>query len=53
MTLKLVLYVLVAILLVLAGAIVTGQFDVHPAFGMAVALGAVGIAAWMIRKKRD
>lgn len=53
MILKFILYVLVAILLVLAGAIVTGQFDVHPVTGIAMAFGAVAVAAYMIRKKKD
>ena len=53
MALKFILYVLVAILLVLAGAIVTGQFDVHPLAGIAMALGAVVLAAYMIRKNKD
>ncbi len=53
MALKIILYVLVAILLVLAGAIVTGQFDVHPLAGLALALVAVLTTAYVIRKKKD
>ncbi len=52
MALKFILYVLVAILLVLAAAIVTGQFDVHPLFGLALALIAVLATAYVIRKKK-
>jgi Ca2+/Na+ antiporter len=53
MPLKLILYILTIVLLVLAAAIITGQFDVHPAAGIALALAAVLLAAYSIRKKKN
>ena len=51
MTQKLVLYVVLAVLLILAGSLVTGQFDIHPLIGIAVALVVYLLAALAIRKK--
>lgn len=53
MTQKLVFYVVITVLLILAGALITGQFDIHPLVGIALALGIVVIAAFAIRKKRN
>jgi hypothetical protein len=53
MTQKLMLYVVIAVLLILAGALITGQFDIHPLTGIAVALAIVVLAAIAIRKKRN
>ena len=52
-TQKLMLYVVIAVLLILAGALITGQFDIHPLTGIAVALAIVVLAAIAIRKKRN
>ena len=35
---KLMLYVVIVVLLIAAGALITGQFDIHPLIGIAVAL---------------
>lgn len=53
MALKIVLYILTIVLLVLAGAIITGQFDVHPVAGIALALVAIVLAAYSIRKNKN
>lgn len=52
-TKKIMLYVVIAVLLILAGALITGQFDVHPLTGIAMALAIVLLAAVAMRKKRD
>ena len=53
MALKLMLYVVIAGLLILAGALITGQFDIHPVIGIAVALAIVVIAAFVTRRNRN
>ena len=52
-TQKIILYAVIAVLLILAGALITGQFDIHPLTGIAMALTIVVLAAVAIRKKRD
>ncbi len=49
---KLMLYVVIVVLLIAAGALITGQFDIHPLIGIAVALAIFVLAAFAIRKKR-
>lgn len=53
MTRKLMLYVVVAVFLILAGALVTGQFDIHPLAAIAMALAIVVLVAFAMKKKRD
>lgn len=50
MALRVILTLLVLVLFTLAAAIVTGQFDVHPALGLPLALVAVLVAAYVMRK---
>ena len=50
LTQKIILYAVIAVLLILAGAFITGQFDIHPLTGIAVALAIVVLAAFAIRK---
>ena len=51
MTWKILLTVFTALLLILAGALITGQFDIHPLIGIAAALGIVVFAAIAMRKR--
>ena len=43
---KLMLYVVIVVLLIAAGALITGQFDIHPLIGIAVALAIFVLAAF-------
>ena len=53
MTRKIMLYVVIALLLIIAGAIITGQFDIHPLAGVIVALVIIALTAAVTRKKND
>ncbi len=53
MSRKLLLYVIISILLVIAGALITGQFDIHPLVGIAVTLVIILVAAAVTRKKGE
>lgn len=53
MTRKVILTVLILLLLVIAGGLITGQFDIHPLVAIGAALGIVGFAAYVMRKKAD
>lgn len=53
MSRKLLLYIVILLLLVIAGALITGQFDIHPIVGIAVALVIIVVAAAVIRKRGE
>ena len=53
MSRRLLLYVVIALLLVIAGALITGQFDIHPLTGIAVTLVIVLVAAAAIKKRNE
>ena len=53
MSRKMLLYVVVALLLIIAGGLITGQFDIHPLVGIAITLGIIMLAAAVMKKKGD
>jgi hypothetical protein len=52
MTRKIMLYIVILLLLVISGALVTGQFDIDPLLAVFTALAIIVVAAFVIRKKR-
>jgi len=53
MTRMLMLYAVITLLLIIAAALITGQFDIHPLTGIIVALVIVALTAAVTRKKKD
>lgn len=49
---KLMLTVVVLALLVIAGGLITGGFDIHPAVALGAALAIFVLAAYVLRKGR-
>lgn len=52
MSRKIMLYIVITLLLIIAGALITGQFDVHPVVGIIVAFVIVALTA-AVTKKSD
>ena len=52
MAFKVVLTIVILLLLVIAGGLITGQFDIHPAAAIALALVIIGAAAFMTGRRR-
>jgi len=53
MSVKFLLTLVVLLLLVVTGALITGQFDVHPALAIVIALIFLIVAALILRKRGD
>jgi len=50
MSRRILLYVVLTLLLIIAGALITGQFDIHPMVGIIVALVIVALTAVFTKK---